>query len=269
MSFEARFVPTSADVEHYKHLRRLAKDLNHKIVKTVPREAMQEIGDALGILRNGTLVFETEHEPDILMDCCLYDWIRDGKNVVERFAEDHPPMPETEEGELLQAYLRAQYRILMPQSCVKGAGVHVVDLLAPEELFLMDVGISESPLGIAYATRTIPLREYWITGGAGLPTGQEGITRALNRLRKKRLLVNGRFSDPHQATLAFVRTLLEEGVSQNITYEDPVGAASRQLRGSLARTNAPTQAPPPPSGPSRNSSCPCGSGKRYKRCCGS
>lgn len=228
---------------------------------------MHEIGDALGILRNGTLVFGTEDEPNILMDCCLYDWIRNGKSIVERFAEDHPPVPETEEGELLQAYLRAQYRILMPQSSVKGAGVHVTDLFSAEELFLMDVGISESPLGIAYATRAIPLREYWITGGAGLPTGQEGITRAINRLRKKRLLVNGRFGDVHQATLLFVKTLLAEKVSQYITYEDTVGAASRQARGPVEQTDGPGPLAFP-SGPGRNSSCPCGSGKRYKRCCG-
>ena len=131
----------------------------------------------------------------------------------------------------------------------------------------MDVGISESPLGIAYATRTIPLREYWITGGAGLPTGQEGITRAMNRLRKKQLLLNGRFSDVHQATLLFVRTLLAQGVSQYITYEDTPGAASRRSRGPVEPTGGPNTAASP-SGPGRNSSCPCGSGKRYKRCCG-
>ena len=268
MSLTPSFVPSSSDVESYKRLRRLARDLNHRIVKTIPSEAMHEIGDALGFLRDGTLVFGTEDEPNILMDCCLYDWIRNGKNIVEKFAEDHPPVPGTEAGELLQAYLQAKYRVVMPQSRVKGAGVNVVNLLSPEEFFLMDVGISESPLGIAYATRTIPLREYWITGGAGLPTGQEGITRAINRLRKKGLLVNGRFSDVHQAALVFVRTLLAEGVAQHITYEHPVGAASRQSRVPLERANAPGPVPSP-SGPGRNSPCPCGSGKRYKRCCGS
>jgi hypothetical protein len=108
MSLKARFIPTSSDVERYKRLRQLAKDLNHKIVKTVPREAMHEIGDALGILRDGTLVFGTEDEPNILMDCCLYDWIRNGKNIVEKYAEDHPSVPGTEEGELLQAYLQGE-----------------------------------------------------------------------------------------------------------------------------------------------------------------
>ena len=267
MSLQARFIPTSYDVEHYKRLRRLAKDLNHKIVQTVPREAMLEIGEALGILRDGTLVFDTENEPDILMECCLYDWIRNEKNIVKTYAEEHPPVPGTEEGQLLQAYLQAKYRVVMPRSCVKGTGVHVVDLLSPEQFFLMDVGISESPLGIAYATRTIPLGEYWMTGGAGLPTGQVGITRAINRLRKKRLWVNGRFSDVHQATLLFVRTLLAEGASQHIRYEDTAGAASRQSRGPVERTTGPGPSASL-SRPRRNSSCPCGSGKTYKRCCG-
>lgn len=236
MSLRARCIPTSSDVEHYKRLRWLAKVLNHKIVKTVPRQAIHEIGDALGILQDGALVFGTENDPDVLMDCCLYDWIRNGKNIVKTYAEDHPPVPGTEEGELLQAYLQAKYRVVMPQSRVRGAGVQVVDLLSTEQFFLMDVGISESPLGIAYATRTIPLREYWITGGAGLPTGQAGIMRIMTCLRRKRLLVDGRFSDIHQATLLFVRTLLAEGVSQHIRYLDTDGAVSRQSRGPGERT---------------------------------
>lgn len=38
------------------------------------------------------------------------------------------------------------------------------------------------------------------------------------------------------------------------------------LRGHRASTAA--QPPPRPSGPTRNGPCPCGSGKKYKRCCG-
>src|SRR5207245_6795016 len=84
---------------------------------------------------------------------------------------NHPPAPGTEEHELLQAYLQAKYRIVVPQSRVQGAGAYFVDLLSAEELFIMDIGLSQTPLDVAYATRTIPLGQFWMTGGAGLPTG--------------------------------------------------------------------------------------------------
>ena len=266
MSLTPSFIPSSSDVERYKRLRRLARDLNHRILKTIPREAMHEIGDAIGILHNGVLVFGTEAEPSIHMDCCLFDWIRNGKNIVEEYVENHPPVPGTDEDELLQAYLQAKYRIIVPRSRAKGAGVHCLDLFSSEEFFLMDIGISESPLNIAYATRTIPLGQYWITGGAALPTGQEGITSAVDLLRKKRLLVDGKFSGSHLATLVLVRTLLANGASQHTTY-GPFDAAPRQSHGDLEWTTAPGPEPFS-SNPGRNSRCPCGSGKRYKKCCG-
>src|ERR1019366_322783 len=60
-----------------------------------------------------------------------------------------------------------------------------------------------------------PLGQFWITGGAALPTGRTAIENAINRLNKQRLLVDGKFTDPHKATLVFVRTLLEDGASQH------------------------------------------------------
>ena len=49
-------------------------ELNHKIIKTIPRQAYDEIGDALGIRRSGVLVFDSEDMTSVMMDCCLYDW---------------------------------------------------------------------------------------------------------------------------------------------------------------------------------------------------
>ena len=160
MSLTPSFIPSLSDVERYKRLRQLARDLNHRIVKTVPREAMHEVGETIGILHRGVLVFDTEDETSILMDCCLLRWMRNGKNLVEKYAENHPASPGTEEHELLQAYLQAKYRIVFPRSRVQGAGAYSVDLLSAEELFIMDMGLSQNPLDVAYATRTIPLETH-------------------------------------------------------------------------------------------------------------
>jgi len=267
MSLNSSFIPSSSDVERYQRLRRLARDLNHRILKTIPRMALYEVGEAVGILHRGVLVFNSEDETHIQMDCCLFDWMQNGKNLVEKYAQNHPQAPGTEEDELLRAYLQAQYRILIPQSAVQGAGACCVDLLSAEELFIMDIGLSYNPLDVAYATRTIPLGQFWMTGGAALPTGRTTIEDAIDRLKKRRLLVDGKFTDPHKAALILVRRLLEDGASQHIAYEDtedhrkprfcrkPDEAAAREQRVSAYT-------------PGRNSPCPCGSGKRYKRCCG-
>ena len=66
-------VPSPLDVERYKRLRLAAKELNHRLTKTIPREGFSEIGEAIGILHDGVFVFDTEDVTSVLMDCCLYD----------------------------------------------------------------------------------------------------------------------------------------------------------------------------------------------------
>lgn len=83
------FSPTRQDVERYRTLRALSMALNHRIIKAIPRQAYAEIGDALGIRRNGILVFDSADMTSVMMDCCLYNWFENGKNLVQRYAEMH------------------------------------------------------------------------------------------------------------------------------------------------------------------------------------
>jgi hypothetical protein len=72
------YFPSSADAERYRRLRTLGRTLSDRIFKTVPHNAYDEIAEVLGILRNGTLVFETEDVAGVLADSCVYDWYEDG-----------------------------------------------------------------------------------------------------------------------------------------------------------------------------------------------
>lgn len=117
-------------------------------------------------------MFESEDESSVLMDCSLHDWIREGKNLLQKYIESHPSSAGSEEAQLLQAYLEAKYRVVVPRSRVPGAGEYVTDLLSAEDVFIMDIGLSRTPLDVAYATRNLPLGQLWMTGGAGLPAGQ-------------------------------------------------------------------------------------------------
>ena len=261
------FVPTSADVERYKRLRRLAMDLNQRMVRTIPREAICETGSRLGIMRRGVLVFRSVDETNILMDCCLYDWMRDGRNVVENYAASHPALPGTDEAELLQGFLQAKYRVLVPTLRSEGAGAYASDILAQaEEIFLMDIGLSLGPLEVILASRTIPLGGFSMTAGAVLPASPEVLRRALDLATRQGLVENGRFIDRHRLTLLIVRALLADGASEHVAYET-VFAPPRSRAPAGLRSSADT-APKAAYVPSRNSCCPCGSRRRYKKCCG-
>jgi hypothetical protein len=215
------FSPTRQDVERYRSLRALSLAMNHRIIKTIPRQAYDEIGDALGIRRNGVLMFDSEDMTSVMMDCCLYDWFEDGKNLVQQYAETHPAKPGTDERCLLQACLQAKYRILVARSAVPGAGLHCQDVLNGGELFLMDLAMSQSVPddNAALATRTIPLGEYWMTGGAGLPiSSKKSILDALRRMESEQYKP---FEGPGGMALPIARACLAAGAADYITYASP------------------------------------------------
>lgn len=252
---------TQPDIDRYRRLRALSRDLNQQIVKTAPREAILQIGKAIGVEHDGQLWFDSEDVTSVLMDCCLYDWIDNGRTLVQRFAEERIREPGGDEDFLLRAYQRAQYRIVRPEAVLADAGVSVRDAVSGEQLFIMDVGLSQSGLdkSVHLATRTIPMEGYSMTGGAALPMVGELKNTALRLLQEERPLVDGVTADPHKTALLVVRACLECGAAQHISYDDleapPTRSSSCQLR------RAPRK-------PHRNKSCPSGSGKKYKKCCG-
>jgi hypothetical protein len=224
------FSPTRQDVERYRRFRALSRDLNHRIIKTIPRHAYDEVGDAIGVLHNGVLVFDSEDMASVMMDCCLYDWFEDGKNLVQRYAETHPAKPGTDESYLMGACTQAKYRVLMVQSAVPDAGLHCRDVLNNEELFLMHLAMSRSfgTGDTAIATRTISLGEYWMSGGAGLPiNSKKTILDALSRIEsRKHDLLEG----PGSVALVIVRACLAAGVADYVRYENAGGKPRKPRR---------------------------------------
>jgi hypothetical protein len=105
-----------------------------------------------------------------------------------------------------------------------------------------------------------------MTAGAVLPANPEILERALDLATQEGLAENGRFIDHHRLTLVIIRTLLADGASEHVTYET-VSRPVRWPAPPVFRSSA-DAAPKAAYAPSRNSSCPCGSRRRYKQCCG-
>lgn len=251
--------PTSTDVERYKRLRAAGRRLNNGLIRTVPRRAMDAVARALGILHQGVLVFDSEDVPAVLMDCCLHDWIDGGRNLIQRYAEEHAPPEGSDERDVLEGMLRARYAILKIGEAVPEAGVRAVDVLRCEELFVMDVGLSNSlGEGSGIATRVIPFGEWWMTGGAALPMDGAAAAALLRNLRRSgpgKIESETDLVEKPKGILAIVRSCLETGAADRVQYVDIEAKPSMAARPSFLRAGG-------------NSSCPCGSGRKYKRCCG-
>jgi hypothetical protein len=214
------FVPTPTDVERYRRLRALGRVLSERIFHTVPARAYEEIGDAIGVRRNGVLVFESEHMASVMSDCCIYDWLQDGKNVVQRYVEAHPAKPGTDEAYLLAAYSQAKYGLLTIQKGVLDAGIYCHDVLNREELFIMDQAFSRSLMngGVALATRTVCLGDYSMTGGAALPIMSADIEPIL--LAIDHAVTVESCDGPSVIPTAIARACLKAGAAEYVEYAD-------------------------------------------------
>jgi hypothetical protein len=236
------------------------------LTKTIPREAMQEMGTALGIMRKNTLLFDTMDVPSVLMDSCLFDWIKDGKNLIEKYVEAHPPTPGTDEHLLLQAFCRAKYRLLLSRANSPGTVTYWQDVISGELIDLMDVNLSQSMArgfrGLL-ATRTAPLVGYWMTTGAALPVGdsETGVI-LLETIRRGNLLEDTTSAGEHKLATAVIRFCLDSGVAEHVRY-----ARGDEEEKDFFKPRSIPQVKGWPRHIDRNDPCPCGSGKRYRRCC--
>lgn len=250
----------------YKHFREVGLALNNKLVKSLSKEDLNEGGKKLGILRQGVLVFDTENETSVLMDYCLQDVRRGGLNAVERYLEKSPPLEGSDELHILKAKRQSWYSVFAVESTERGVGINVRDLLRDESIFLFDVGFSQSAVAdVILGTRVMTLEGMNLSTGAGLPIGIMTLAQREQFVKVFHSTFPGvdfRNMSPDQSirlSTTVIRACLEKGAANQVKYADL--ESGRQPTRKAGLLSPGTKA-------GRNDSCPCGSGKKFKRCCG-
>ncbi len=250
----------------YQHLRVAGRNLNHKLVERLKQDVLNEGGKKLGMLRRNVLVLDTEDQIAVLMDYCIYDIRRKGRNAVEQYLAEVPPAPESEEMVLLKAMQQARHSLFRVEAVERGVGVTVHDLLRGDTQFIVDVGFSRTAKpGLVMAFRIMSPENITMTTGAPLPVGMppkadQGtwLQRMLGKMQKadfNHLLPQ----EATEVTTTIIRACLASGAADHVVYAEPGSAKSPGRAPASAR-------PAPRIG--RNDPCPCGSGKRFKHCCG-
>jgi hypothetical protein len=254
----------------YQRLRPIRFRLNNELVGRLPRDVLNDGAKRIGILRRGVFVFENEDETSVLMDYCIYDVYRNGRNAVEQYLCDCPPDPESDEMACLRAMQHATYTLVAVLRVEPGIGCQVRNLFTEETRLLVDIGFSRTARpGAVLATRLLDFGDFVATGGAALPVGILDEDELDAWQRKLREGVDEDRFDP----APLIRGCLERGASSSIRYEEtstrrrsdvgggsrPAVASGRQRRGSVKRQTSTAVT---------NRRCRCGSGKMFKNCCG-
>jgi len=266
--------PATADfkdiVSRYKRLRPIRRRLNDKLVGRCAADVLTEGGKKLGLFRHGTFVFDTEDESAVLMDYCIYDVYRNGRNAVEQYLCDCPPDPDSDEMACLHAMQHATYSLVAVLRVERGVGCHVRNLFTDETRLLADMGFSQTAQrGAIVATRLLDFGDFITTSGAPLPLGILDDDELDEWQREIRMGVDDDRYDP----APLIRTCLEKGASSRIRYEGTgtrslphIGGGSSPATTSAHRRRAPAKRRPRKAVTNRR--CSCGSGKMFKNCCG-
>lgn len=245
----------------YKNLRKKGIALNSALVKTLSRDDIDMAARRLGILKRGVIAFETEDEAAVLMDYAIHEVYRDGINAVDRMLRDNPPPEGSAELRLLGSLKASRYTVVEVERTIPGFGLVGLEGTARRPVIVVDVNFSRTAQpGLSMATRLQSPGEGWsMTTGASLPLTHEALERLITA-NSKYQRQHGHEPPEGDGTTMIIRECLKAGVSQNVSYADPGAPLPREA------PNAPIRRGGEKIG--RNDPCPCGSGKKYKKCCG-
>jgi uncharacterized protein YchJ len=254
----------------YQRFRPIRLRLNNELVRRLSRDVLDEGGKKLGILRRGVFVFDNEDESSVLMDYCVYNVFRRGRNAVEQYLADCPPDPDSEEMACLRAMQQATYALVVVLRVEPGVGCHVRNLFTDETRLLVDMGFAKTARpGTVMATRLLDFGAYIATGGAALPLGILDTAELEAWEQKMRAVLHDAGYDPAE----LIRACLQQGASSHVRYEGMSSEGGAVLR--IDSRPADTRAQPRRAiakrvagKPAENRRCRCGSGKMFKNCCG-
>lgn len=257
-------------VRQHKRLRPVRMRLNNELVSRFSRDVIQEGARKLGMLNRGVVVLNTEDETSVLMDYCIYDVHRNGRNAVEQYLCDCPPDPDSDEMLCLRVMQHATYAVIVALGVEPGVGCRVRNLLTDEERLLVDMAFSKTGVpGMVLATRLWDFGSFITTSGAALPLGILDREEMDEWQRKFRVCGHGEHSDP----APLIRKCLEKGGASQVRFEGP-SARSRPktrrgptLAGTAARAMQRCDKRKA-TRPLETRRCRCGSGKMVKNCCG-
>ncbi len=241
----------------YKRMRSASRVVNNALME-IYEPSIEEAAKALGVWSKGAIILDIEQMP-VLMDHAIHNGSTRGRTVVERYVAEHPPEPGSDAQIVLAAMEKVFFSLFRVSGLVAGLGVRITDILRDQEHLLVDVNLSQSAVErMVIASRVIPFDDFIMTTGAALPVDVEVVEWVVEKLDRGGLSPEDMRELPREAwsqiETAVIGACLQYDGDQHVEYQDvPEGV--------LALSRDPGRV-------GRNDPCPCGSGRKFKKCCG-
>ena len=247
-------------LDRYKRMRAASLEINRDLTP-VCMTSIERAARDLGVWSNGTIVMDDIDDSAVLMDYAIHDCREDGRNAVQRYAAMNSPAPGSDAEAVLEATKQAFFSVFQVTEVIEGIGVRVKDILRAREHLLADVGFSQSAVpDVVLASRTLPFEDFIMTTGAALPVEPQVLVKIREFLHERGLLNEDMANLPAERWSEIARMVIRAC----LTGERETRVIYRDVEDSLGGSYVPDGS----ASPGRNEPCPCGSGRKYKKCCG-
>jgi len=248
----------------YLRLRAVQRSLNAQLFRGIGKAGMQDCACALGFWSDGVMVFDEEDDVGLLADFAIYEH-KAGRAAIERRVTSADASDD--ERVVLAAMLRSRFTLFGVTDIVPDVGARAMDLLSEEPFLLADVNLSETGRpGIIMAAHLLPFEAFVMTSGAPLPFDPEIARLLLVGMRARSVAPTDLATLPPSARPQLAVNLIGLARRRPDTLNSVLNA-TESGQGFLPWASPAMLSQGHGARVGRNDSCPCGSGRKYKKCC--
>jgi hypothetical protein len=202
------------------------------------------------MMQGEKVAFGSEAEMASLSDYAIHEIRHNGRNAFDRLLADDPPTEGSPEMRFLLSTRQAHFSVFRVLERLPGVGAKMIDIFREVEMTVVDMVHSPSP-------------GWWMTTGGGLPVTDEAMVEIQKAVRIHHQLHGG---DPKTSELSVLvtRACVKAKAGDQMRFIDAGGPETNSAATNV-RATAPIRTGPKVG---RNDPCPCGSGKKFKKCCG-
>lgn len=246
-TFPASSDDRAALIARFKPLDAAHVALRERLVDAMSDELLLGAANKLGLERKGRLDVKDDFEAEALTEYALHAEFSDGGTFISKRLASGFAEAGSQDEVVLRALAEARFSIFEVVETIPGLGVELRDLLrhSRTKVVLPDHDEGMAP-GVHFMGRVIDV---------------EGIT----------MMAGSIFPVPKELAVALAEAVYKESDTKPIEKDarEPgwIGSAMMEALLETKRLSS-VKMPARSTKIGRNEPCPCGSGKKYKKCCG-
>ncbi|WP_203368796.1 hypothetical protein [Cysteiniphilum marinum] len=191
-------------ITDYNGMRKIGKErIYQQAITFILKEDMLRCAKRLSLLQgDSSLLINTEHEMNVLVDHCLYNYNRDGYSAIQRAYKKLRHEYSESDCAKFKKFSEASFKFVRAVNVEGDDTVLVRDILTSKEYLLIDYGfnktIKENGLAYGMIANFIDCDDYIMSTGASIPVSLNSQSKEAQQLQE----ISSNYIDKKQQGIA-------------------------------------------------------------------